>query len=100
MLRQHLPDEKAIVFCEFREEMVSLQQHMQMFGITSALYDGSLSALQRDYIVKCMSWTKQQICDFGKEVCRTRHFPKDVARIIEQFVSFDAVIVSNPPFFA
>jgi hypothetical protein len=120
MILKHCEREKAIVFCEFREEMSYLQQYLSKHGITSALYDGTLTGNKREEIVQRLSLTieflslalrvpkgtngkgihdKEAIHDKGtngqgridKE--RRRRLPRDVLRIIQKMVSYDVVLV-------
>lgn len=85
-------DEKAIVFCEFREEMPLLQADLYSVGITSVLYDGSLNLQKRDDIVKRMSWTDQEISNIMGVIFR-RYLPREIVKIIASYVSFDVVLV-------
>ena len=52
LIKGHLGREKAIVFCEFREEMPFLKAVFEENGITSVLYDGSLTLDKRAEVVK------------------------------------------------
>lgn len=98
MLKQHClclyeKREKAIVFCEFREEMASLQTCLSAYGIRSALYDGTLSSKKREEIVNSLGLTREVLFECFSRSNKRPIFPKDVIGIIENMVSFDVVIV-------
>ena len=95
MLLQHC-DEKAIIFCEFREEMPLLQHDLATVGITSVLYDGSLSLAARADIVKRMSWTHAEINSVlasGQFFPHIRHVPAEIIDAVAQYVSYQVIIV-------
>jgi SNF2 family DNA or RNA helicase len=96
MLLNHHHTEKAIIFCEFREEMPHLQRDLESVGISCVLYDGSLSLAARAEIVRRMSWTNQEVARVvcsGKFFPGVRHVPAEVVNLIARHASYDAIIV-------
>jgi superfamily II DNA/RNA helicase len=96
LILQHWRDEKAIVFCEFREEMAPLQAHLSAVGISSVLYDGSLSLSRRDEIVRHMSWTWQEVNSLltsGVFFPGVFHVPAEVADRVTRYISYDVILV-------
>jgi len=96
MILTHRREEKAIVFCEFREEMPHLQRDLAAVGVSSVLYDGSLSLAKREDIVRHMSWTNQeiyQVLSEGHFFPGVHHVPWEIVEKIARYLSFDVVIV-------
>lgn len=91
MIRGHR-GEKAIVFCEFKEEMSYLQDDLAECNISSVCYDGSLSMQKRDEIVSCMKWSDQEIASAVKAIFG-RDLPWEVIAQIASFISWDVILV-------
>lgn len=95
MLREHR-NEKSIVFCEFTEEMPLLQQNLESVGISSVLYDGSMSMSARDRVVTSMKWTHSELAAFFEEGVffpGVKHVAWEIVDRIARMISFDVVIV-------
>ncbi|GAG94468.1 unnamed protein product, partial [marine sediment metagenome] len=60
LIRSHR-EEKALVFCEFKEEMPYLQRELRKYGVRAARYDGSLSIAQRQVLVKALQWNRESL---------------------------------------
>lgn len=80
--------EKAIVFCEFREEMPALQRDLAVVGVSSVLYDGTMSLAKREQVVRAMSWTPDALAEVLPP-----WLPAEIVTHIGSFVSYDAVLV-------
>lgn len=96
MILEHRREEKAIIFCEFREEMPYLQEDLQAVGISSVLYDGSLSLAARAEIVKRMSWINseiEQLLEGGQFFPGVTHVPNEIVGLISRYVSYDVILV-------
>lgn len=93
MLREHWREEKAIIFCEFQEEMPFLQEDLRAaLGATSVCYDGSLSLSKRESIVRQLAWTNAEIQSafvaiFGRRVAW------EIIFNVAKHVSYDVVLV-------
>jgi len=93
--------EKAIVFCEYREEMVLLKRDLASAGIYSVLYDGSLSLKKRDDIVTQLAWTNEEIYSLltsklfqpKSSFSSSSFVPRDIVEYLAKFISYDVVIV-------
>lgn len=95
MIKKHYLTEKAIVFCEFREEMAHVQKYLFKNGITSVLYDGTLTSNKREKILKKLSWTMDEMRKIFNhpKFFKGPRIPKEVLRMIQRFCSYDVVLV-------
>jgi SNF2 family DNA or RNA helicase len=95
LLRAH-PREKAIVFCEFTEEMALLQRDLSLSGIQSVCYDGSMSIVERDEVVRQFHWsvaTVSALLEEGAFFPGVRHVPLEIVERICSYFCFDVVLV-------
>ncbi len=95
LLREH-PGEKAIVFCEFTEEMALLQRDLSASGIRSVCYDGSMSIVERDAVVRQFHWGIENVSALLQEGVffpRVRHVPLEIIERICSYFCFDVVLV-------
>lgn len=94
MIKRHR-GEKAIVFCEFSEEMPHLRTDLQAHGLSCVLYNGSMSCAARDKVVQFLSWTNEVTRNvlesgFFGAPC---HVPWEIVEHIARLVSFDVVLI-------
>lgn len=96
LIATHVAREKSIVFCEFREEMPALRDHLAQLNIQAVQYDGTLSLAQRQAIVAHMSWTPaaiQWFLRYGPFGLGGARVSADLVRLLSRYISYDVILV-------